>query len=185
MKKIDLLNQKRDFLRGVLEDKYISSDRKIDYQLALEETERKIEASKRGKKAKQSGGNYERTVASILNKHFNDKNIKLDLKRTPSSGGFQKSANNDSLRGDISNLNKDYNFMLSIECKNATTWSLPKWLKQAQDDCPSGKIPIVAFHCKQLIEDGKVVQKSRNYVCLELEDLLKIVEEEKVARKNV
>lgn len=180
MKKIDLLIQKRDFLRGILEDKYLPMKIKADFLNDLVEVEEKIEASKRGKKAKQAGGNYERTVASIINKHFNDKNIKLDLKRTPSSGGFQKSANNDSLRGDISNLNKDYDFKLHLECKNATTWSLPKWIKQAQEDCSPGKIPIVAFHCKQIIEDGKVTQKSKNYVCLELEDLLKIIDEKKV-----
>ena len=148
----------------------------------LEEVEKKIVASKRGKKAKTSGATYERTVAKILTDHFTAKSIPLDMKRTPGSGGFQKTANNDSLRGDVSNLNKDYDFKLHIEAKNATTWSLPAWLKQAQDDCPAGKIPIVAFHCKQKIEDGKVTQKSRNYVCLELEDLLQIIDERKVAK---
>lgn len=183
MKKIDLLLEKRDFFRGVLEDKYLHPDKRIDYLSKLEEIENKITASKRGKKAKQAGGNYERTVAQILNEYFNKNDIPLDIKRTPGSGGFQKSANNDSLRGDISNLNQDYEFKLSIECKNATKWSLPAWLRQAQEDCPEGKIPVVAFHQKQVIEGGKVAQKSKNYVCIELEDLLDIIDNYAVARK--
>ena len=87
MKKIDLLKEKRDFLKGVLEDVYLSAEKRIDIQWELESIEKKIEASKRGKKAKTAGGNYERTVASILDKHFSARNIPLDMKRTPGSGG--------------------------------------------------------------------------------------------------
>lgn len=183
MKKIDLLKEKKKFLEDILKDKNLPTGAKNSYLFQLGELEGKIEASKRGKKAKQAGGNYERTVAQILNEYFNKNDIPLDIKRTPGSGGFQKSANNDSLRGDISNLNQDYEFKLSIECKNATKWSLPAWLRQAQEDCPEGKIPVVAFHQKQVIEGGKVAQKSKNYVCIELEDLLDIIDNYAVARK--
>ena len=181
MKKIDLLKEQRLFILEKIKmygDTWCGDQAKEE----LIAIDKKIENSKRGKKAKTSGANYERTVSKILNEHFAAKNIPLDMKRTPGSGGFQKTANNKSLRGDTSNLNEDYDFILHLECKNATTWSLPAWLKQAQGDCPPGKIPIVAFHCKQKIENGKVVQKSRNYVCLELEDLLQIIDERKVAK---
>ena len=39
----------------------------------------------RGKRAKRKGGNYERLIAKILGDKY-----KVELKRTPQSGGFAK-----------------------------------------------------------------------------------------------
>lgn len=41
----------------------------------------------------------------------------LDFSRVPSSGGFQKSSANTLLRGDLVNLNEDYDFKLHLELK--------------------------------------------------------------------
>lgn len=119
----------------------------------IEELERKIIASKKGSKSKRKGGNYERDVKKI----FSTKYPKLELVRTPMSGGFQKATNNKSLRGDVSNVNEDFDFKLHLECKDQATWKLKDWIKQANEDCPKDKVPCVIFHQAQKNEDGKRV----------------------------
>jgi len=62
-------------------------------------------------------------------------------------------------------------FNLFLFCKNAKTWSLPAWFKQAESDCPKGKIPVVVFHQHRT---------SNDYIALKLEDFFKLVPKEKV-----
>jgi hypothetical protein len=169
MRKLDLLKQQRDFLLQHHAPKE-----------ELDKIELKIEQSKRGRRNKNKGRNYEHIVKDKVNKKY----PKLELVRTPSSGGFQKASTNDELRGDVSNVNRDYTFLLHLECKDHKTWKLKDWIKQATDDCPKGKIPTVVFHQQQEIENGKVVQKAEDYICLKLSDFLGIVDEKKIIKKN-
>lgn len=147
----------------------------------IEDIEAKIVRSKRSTKSKAKGGAFESKVAKIIMKRFPS----LDLVKTPSSGGFKHSSNNEEIRGDVSNLNKEVVFMLHLECKNQKTIKMKEWLKQAESDCPKGKIPTVIFHQQQEIEDGKVVQKSEEFICMKLSDFLGVVDEKKVAKKDV
>ena len=128
---------------------------------------------KMGKNNRNKGANYEREIA----KHFSDIYPELDLKRTPQSGGFAKSSTNSVIKGDISNLNEEMDFNLHIECKNQKSLALFKWYDQAREECPQGKTPIVIFKKQQKIEEGKVVQKKDDYVCLRLEDFLSMLKE--------
>ena len=126
----------------------------------------------RGKRAKRKGSSFERTVAKI----FGDK-YKVELKRTPQSGGFsKKSEKADDYRGDITIVDNTQMLLLHIEVKNQKTWSLKQWLKQAEDDCPEGRTPVVVFHQHD---------SSNNYVCLKLEDFLELVPRNKVVGKRV
>lgn len=126
---------------------------------------------KRGKKAKRKGNSYERIIA----KKFQEK-YGVELKRTPQSGGFaKKSEKADDYRGDITIVDTKQTLALHIECKNCKTLSLPKWLKQAEDDCPDGRTPIVVFHQHNT---------SKDFVCLSLDDFLKLVEKDKVIKKR-
>lgn len=59
---------------------------------------------------------------------------------------------------------------------NQKQWSLPKWIAQAEEDCPNGRKPIVVFHQHN---------SSKDYVCLSLEDFFDIVEKDKVVGKRV
>ena len=108
---------------------------------------------------------------------------KLDLARTPSSGGFAKKSNNEEIRGDISNLNKEVQFMLHIECKNQKAVQMEKWMKQAEDDCPNTKIPTVIYHQQQKIVEGKVVIKPNDYVCMPLTAFMKMVKPEYIVKE--
>ena len=135
-----------------------------------------IEHEKRqklGKRSKTKGANYERDVAKKFKKAYD-----ADLVRTPQSGGFaKKSAKADEFRGDIVSADKDLDLSLHIECKNAKSWSLPAWLKQAQSDCPKDKTPVVVFH-----QHGT----SSDFVALRLEDFFKLVPKDRVVlRKKV
>jgi hypothetical protein len=67
--------------------------------------------------------------------------------------------------------------MLHIEAKNQAKIQIEKWIKQAEEDCPEGKIPAVVFHKQQKIEDGKRTEKARDYICLPFEDFLEIVDD--------
>lgn len=145
----------------------------------IKELETKIARSKRGKRSRSKGSTYERTIA----KKFMARFPKLDLARTPSSGGFKKSANNEDIRGDVSNLNKEVQLMLHLEAKNQVKWNLPEWIKQAKDDCPKGKMPCVVFHQSQLNKDGKRVQEADDFICMRLEDFLKVVEDKSVVKE--
>ena len=135
-----------------------------------------IEHEKRqklGKRSKTKGANFERDVAKKFKKAYD-----ADLVRTPQSGGFaKKSAKADDFRGDIVPADEEIELSLHIECKNAKTWSLPAWFKQAQEDCPKGKYPVVVFH-----QHGT----SKDYIALSLEDFFKLVPKDKVIlRKKV
>lgn len=122
----------------------------------------KEQNSKRGKRSRNKGANFERTVAKIFKEKFG-----IDLVRTPQSGGFaKKSEKADDFRGDIVSADKDYDLKLHVECKNAQTWSLPAWLRQAESDCPKGKIPCVIMHKPN---------SSVNYITLNLEDFLSLM----------
>ena len=126
----------------------------------------------RGKRAKRKGSSFERTVAKI----FGDK-YKVELKRTPQSGGFsKKSEKADDYRGDITIVDNTQMLLLHIEVKNQKTWNLKQWLKQSEDDCPEGRTPVVVFHQHD---------SSNNYVCLKLEDFLELVPRNKVVGKRV
>lgn len=135
----------------------------------LEQEKRK----KLGKRSKTKGSNFERDTAKKFKKAYD-----AELVRTPQSGGFaKKSAKADDFRGDIVPADEDIELSLHIECKNSKTWSLPAWFKQAQSDCPKGKIPVVVFH-----QHGT----SNDYIALSLEDFFKLVPKEKVIlRKRV
>ena len=126
----------------------------------------------RGKRAKRKGGNYERLIAKILGDKY-----KVELKRTPQSGGFaKKSEKADDFRGDITIVDNKQVLLLHCECKDQKTWKLKDWLRQAESDCPDGRVPLVIFH-----EHGS----SRNYVCLSLDDFTDLVPRNKVVGKRV
>lgn len=128
---------------------------------------------KLGKRSKNKGNNFERTVAKKFKKAYDE-----ELVRTPQSGGFaKKSAKADDFRGDIVPADEDVDLAIHVECKNHKTWSLPAWFKQSEEDCPKGKIPVVIFH-----KDGT----STDYIALKLEDFFSLVPKEKVIlRKRV
>ena len=146
----------------------------------IEEIEGQIMRSTRSSKSRKKGASYENTIAKKIMKVF----PKLELSRTPMSGGFQKNSTNETIRGDISNLNEEVDFGLHVECKNAKTWKLKDWIAQASGDCPKGKVPIVVFHQQQAIEDGKVTQPSEDYVCISLKDFLGIVDNACIVREK-
>jgi hypothetical protein len=149
---------------------------KAEYENEVALLEQKIILSKRGKSSRAKGGNYERTIA----KKFKDK-LDVELKRTPMSGGFAKGSSKASeFRGDIITVDDSIDFKLHIEAKDHKSWSLPKWILQAEEDCPEGRIPVVVFHRRQLNEKGKRVQESGDYVCLSLDNFLDIVDRDKV-----
>jgi len=165
MKKLDSLREKLLLLQ-----KYNAPKEEI------EQVEKAIVASKRGRSNRSKGSNYERVIA----KKFMEKFPQLKLVRTPLSGGFNKSIDNKKMRGDVSNLSEDYDFMLHLEMKNQAKLQIDKWIKQAEDDCPEGKIPTVVFHRQQKIEDGKRVETAKDYICLSLDDFLTIVDKQVV-----
>lgn len=138
-------------------------------ECALEHEKRQ----KLGKRSKTKGANFERDVAKKFKKAYD-----ADLVRTPQSGGFaKKSAKADDFRGDIVPADEEIELSLHIECKNAKTWSLPAWFKQAESDCPKGKCPVVVFH-----QHGT----SNDYIALSLEDFFKLVPRDRVIlRKKV
>lgn len=131
------------------------------------------ERQRLGKRSKTKGNNFERATAKKFKSAYEE-----ELVRTPQSGGFaKKSAKADDFRGDIVPADEDIELMLHIECKNAKTWSLPKWFSQAQSDCPKGKIPVVVFHQHNT---------SNDYIALSLEDFFKLVPKDRVIlRKKV
>lgn len=128
---------------------------------------------KRGKRSKTKGANFERVLAKKFKDFF-----KVDLVRTPQSGGFaKKSVKADEFRGDIVSADANIELGLHIEAKNAQSWSLPAWLKQSESDCPKGKIPVVIMHR---------ANTSQDYITLKLEDFFDCVNKEKVIiRKEV
>lgn len=129
-------------------------------------------AVKNGKKSKRKGASYERTLAKRFQERYG-----VELKRTPQSGGFAKKCDKaDDFRGDITIVDNKQMLLLHIEAKNQKTWALKQWLTQAETDCPEGRTPIVVFHQHD---------SSKDYVCLSLDDFLKLVEKDKVIGKRV
>ena len=145
----------------------------------IEELRQKIEQSKRGKSSKIKGATYENKIAKKFQEVWG-----IRLVRTPLSGGFQKSSDNEEIRGDLSCIDKGIKFLLHPECKYQRAWKLREWFNQAQEDCPSGKIPIVIFHKHQKIESGKLVDTADDFVQIRLDDFLKIVDKSKVIIKE-
>lgn len=145
------------------------------YADEIAKLESKIKLSKRGKSSKNKGANYERNIAKV----FKSK-LGIELVRTPLSGGFQKNAKATNVKGDISNIDATKDFHLHLECKDHATWAVPKWIEQAESDCPEGKIPVVVMHRRQKNKEGKRVQESGDYVVLNLFDFLDIVNYNKI-----
>ena len=176
-KKIDLVKQELELYLSnpslTMESKGWT---KAQYDEIIEDLEQKIKNSKRGKSSKNKGANYERTIAKI----FKEK-LGVELKRTPQSGGFAKdSSKGDEFRGDIVSIDDTIDFILHLECKDQATWNLPAWIRQSEEDCSEGKIPIVVFHRRQKNKDGKRIQEAGDYVALSLEDFLNIVDKDKI-----
>lgn len=167
-RKIDLLKEQLAFL-----EKHEANAVEID---AIKD---KIAKSKKAKRSREKGNSYERDIAKLIEKRFPI----LKMVRTPQSGGFNKESENTLLRGDISNLTEGVDFNLHLECKNHKKWSLPEWIKQARNDSPSCKIPVVVFHQQQENVDGKRTQQSDDFICIKLSDFLNIVDESKVIKK--
>lgn len=127
----------------------------------------KAERSKRGKRSRNKGANYERTIAKKLKEFFG-----IEFARTPQSGGFaKKSEKASNFRGDIVSIDKDYDISMHMELKNHNAWSLPAWIKQAEEDCPEEKIPCVIMHKPNT---------SIDYITMRLEDFLSLCDKEKV-----
>lgn len=183
MSKIKNINLLKEKLKIMLADPnvYMKAHKlsREEYEKELENIQAEIEKSKKGKRSKVKGSNYERKIAKIFKEKLN-----VDLVRTPLSGGFMKRAEEHSLKGDLTCLERDKQFILHVECKDHKTWKLKEWINQAEEDCPKDKIPIIVFHKHQEIENGKRVEKADDYVCLKLDDFLKIVDKNKIIRRK-
>lgn len=147
----------------------------IDYEEYITDLKTRIEQSKRGRGSRNKGSGYERTVAKIVKEALD-----VELVRTPLSGGFQKSKESSVNRGDITCLSDLIDFILHIECKDQKTIKIRDWFKQACEDCPSHRIPILAMHLIQVIKEGKVTGKPEDLVVIRLSDFLSIVDKEKI-----
>ena len=150
-----------------------------EYLKKLEELQTEIDASVKGKYRRQKGGQYERDIAKLFKEKFG-----ITLSRTPMSGGFQKNKSGEDFRGDITNLDKSIDFKLSIECKNQKAWSLPAWIRQAEEDAPEGKYPVVISHRHRVVKEGKVETKAEDFITLKLSDFLEIVEQSKIIKRR-
>lgn len=135
------------------------------------DAEIKEENRKRGRRSRNKGANFERTIAKKFKEFFN-----IDLVRTPQSGGFaKKSVKADEFRGDIVSADAEQELMLHVECKNAQTWSLPQWLRQAESDAPADKKPCVIMHKPN---------SSQDYIVLKLEDFFELTEKKKIFKRK-
>lgn len=160
LKQSDLLKDKIAFLKKNGGDKE-----------EIDSLESKLKVSKRSKRNKDKGREYEAEVRDKFNSRF----PMFQLRRTQQSGGAHKDLQHETLRGDICNFSES-DFPFHLECKNQATWSLPAWIKQAEEECIPGKIPVVIFKQQQKIKDGKVIQKKDNFVCIKLDNFLDIFE---------
>lgn len=137
----------------------------------VKEKAEKAKYSRRGKNSKQKGANYERKLALRFKEHYG-----IELKRTPQSGGFAKTSEKaDDFRGDITLVDDRFIFKLHVEAKDRKTWSLKEWIRQAESDCPEGRIPIVVFH-----EYGT----GNDYVTLSLDDFFKLIPKSNIIEKR-
>lgn len=146
-----------------------------DYAKEYAKASKKVEQSKRGRRSKVKGANYERDIKKVFKEVLD-----IDLERTPLSGGFAKSKNLSAVKGDLNSLDEGVDFKLHVECKNHRTWSLKEWWRQATDDCPDGKKPIVIMHQGQENKDGRRVQDADDFVFLRLSDFLELVDKSKI-----
>jgi hypothetical protein len=146
---------------------------KSDLEEEIKKLQKQIKQSKQGIKAREVGNSFENDVAKTFKKVFG-----LDFKRTPRSGGFAKTSKNRTLRGDISLIDDSWECLIHVECKNQETWKLREWLKQAEEDRPENKFPIIVFHRRKEIENNKVTETAENYVAMKLEDFLRLVDTE-------
>lgn len=122
---------------------------------------------RRGKRSRNKGSNYERTIAKKFAKVYG-----VELVRTPQSGGFMKKSDKaEDFRGDIITVDPNTEMRLHCECKDHKKFSLPSWIKQAEGDCPEGRIPIVIFH-----QHGT----SKDYVCISLDSFLDLVPKKRI-----
>lgn len=140
---------------------------KVSKAVLTEQQRVKEQRSRRGKRSKAKGNQFERDVAKKFKDYYEE-----ELVRTPQSGGFAKrSARAGDFRGDIVPVDENIDLAVHIECKNAKTWSLPAWFKQASEDCPEGKAPVVVFH-----QHGT----SNDFIALKLEDFFKLVPKDRI-----
>ena len=152
---------------------------KLKKKVETHDTQKEV-LSKRGKKSRRKGASYERDIAHIF-QNFTG----YDFVRTPQSGGFcKKSDKAEDFRGDILPADKNIRLRLHIEAKNHEKWNLKGWLKQAQEDCPSDKIPIVIM--KKANTNNKVGEKGnqQNLVVIDLDDFLQLVNIDKIIEKR-
>lgn len=147
------------------------------YNNYIKSLQDKIEYSKRGKSSKRKGSNYERKVARMYKEALG-----INLVRTPMSGGFQKNIKATNIKGDLSCLDEDIDFILHTECKDQKAIKIRDWFRQACEDCPSNHIPTVVMHLIQQIKNGKVVSNSENLIVLRVEDFLKVVDKQKIIK---
>lgn len=135
-----------------------------------EKKSQKEKLVKQGKNAKRKGGQYERDIAKKFQERYG-----VELKRTPQSGGFaKKSEKADDYRGDITIVDTKQMLKLHIECKAHKTLSLPKWISQAESDCPQDRTPVVIFH-----QHGT----SNDFVCVSKDDLWNLIANKKTIHK--
>ncbi len=100
--------------------------------------------------SRRKGSAYERKIAKAFGKIYGE------LRRTPLSGGME-------WKGDIQSI--DGKMPFHIECKKQEKLNIWKALKQAEDDCPDDKTPIVVF----------ARNRSKDYVVIEMDEFLEIV----------
>lgn len=124
----------------------------------------KEDRSRRGRTSKNKGANYERLIAKKFEEYCG-----ISLSRTPQSGGHAKArTTSQNFKGDIVCLEEGKDLILSIECKNQKSWSLPSWLKQCEEEAPEGKIPAVVFHKHGTSDD---------YITLSLDHFLSLTKD--------
>lgn len=139
---------------------------------AVGKREKNPDNVRRGKRSRNKGSSYERTIARKFAEVYG-----VELVRTPQSGGFVKnSLKAEDFRGDVVPADSSIKLLLHIECKNTQKWTLPQWLKQAESDCPEGRRPIIVFHQHN---------SSKDYVCISLEDFMELVPKKNIILRKV
>ena len=106
---------------------------------SIKEKEEKKARSRRGRSARAKGASFERTIAKLFQEKYG-----IEFTRTPMSGGFAKNKDkSEGFKGDIVPVDKTVNLNIHVECKSQKTWKMRDWLKQAKEDCPKDKTPLV------------------------------------------
>lgn len=180
LKDVDLLKQKLQLMshmpQAYMELNGLTQE---EYDLEVAELQGKIEASNLGKMKRRKGSTYENKIAKKFKDQFG-----ITLVRTPMSGGFQKDVESGDFKGDINCIEPNTDFLLHIECKNHAKWSVHQWWQQAIEDCPAGRIPLLAMHRGQVNEGGKRKVSSDDFVMLRMDDFLNMVQPEKIIKKK-